>query len=400
MKIRALMLVLVLAPAGLAAQDAVPTGMEALELGRSRACVPILAELDRIEATLEPLGVRSQRLLAIGQAIALEDRAAVDPLHPADPTEAAVAAWFDADMALAQRFVDTGDESIQDERTAARQAIRDQVAAEFDAVQAEAQGHIDAAGDLSSGSALCEGMILVRSAVVEACQGVTSRVCDEVGATSPGGDFRFVDAPSDLWDVSEFRPWTQPGPIRRSPNGQIAGARTLGFARRGNVVISVALAPLLQQRSALAPERVSRLESIVDSLGMEFSHPDIVFVPSIGLRVNLPQPIAGETFYVLHLGAPEAADVIWTGPAATGEPIVATVPLLPSQAVPFASGEPISFTAVITGEDGENEAVFSIELTPVSQASAVQTLLGYMSGQLSVDLGRIAPAQGSVGGSR
>ena len=143
MKIRALMLVLVLAPAGLVAQDAVPTGMEALELGRSRACVPILAELDRIEATLEPLAVRSQRLLAIGQAIALEDRAAVDPLHPADPIEAAVAAWFDADMALAQRFVDTGDEAIQHERTAARQAIRDQVAAEFDAVQAEAQGHID-----------------------------------------------------------------------------------------------------------------------------------------------------------------------------------------------------------------------------------------------------------------
>ncbi len=388
---------MVAAPMWVAAQEAPPSGLEAVELARSTACVAVLTELDALDQTLEPLARRSQRLRAVGQAIAFEERSVVDSLNAADPTEAAVRAWFDADLALAQQFVDSGDESINAQRAEAREVIQQTVADAFAALQAEAQEHIQAAGDLSTGSALCEGMILVRSAVLEACQGMTSPLCDAAASDSPGGRYRFVESPPDLWDVSEFRPWSEPGPLQLNASSQIGGARTAGYARRGNVIVNVAFAPLLQEKADLSAEQVARFEGIIDSLGFEFSHPQISFTPSLGLRASLPEAIAGETFYVLHFGVPEEADVIWTGPAGTGAPVVATVPLGPSHVALMASGDPISFTAVLGRDTGDNEAIFSIQFTSVNQERAAQALLGYMSSQLSTDLALIAPPMGEGG---
>ena len=50
------------------------------------------------------------------------------------------------------------------------------------------------------------------------------------------------------------------------------------------------------------------------------------------MRATLPEPLAGETFYVLHLGNAEEADVIWTGPAGTGAVIDVTIAVGPSHA--------------------------------------------------------------------
>jgi hypothetical protein len=157
------------------------------------------------------------------------------------------------------------------------------------------------------------------------------------------------------------------------------------------VVVTAAFGPSLQQRNDLTPEHAAVLQGVLDSLGMSFSHPLISFVPSLGVRVNLPEPVAGETFYVLHFGTPEDAEVIWTGPAATGDAIEATVVIGPSTAASLAAGEPISLTAVAEGAEGENEGVFSIQITPVGQGPAVAALLNYMSRQLSTDLARLLP---------
>jgi len=381
---------------GIAAQEPLQIGLAAIEGARSSTCVGVLARVDVLDRTLRPLAERSQRLLAISQAIALESREVIDSLRVADPTEDAVRAWFVADGALAQRFVDTQDPSINQERTAARQRIRATVDSTLAAVQAEADTHLDASGDLTAAAAPCEGAILVRPAVLEACQSESSPVCDAARETEPAGRYLFVENAMDLWDVSEFRPWTDPGPLRMGSDGQIMGARTIAYARQGNVVVTVALSPLLQQRANLTPEELARFEGIVDSLGFEFSHPDIAFVPSLGILITLPEPIAGETFYVLHFGSPEEAELIWTGPAATGAPIDAVVVLNPDYAAALAGGSPISLTAVVGGaeEGGDNEAMFSIQLTPVNQNRATQSLLGYMAGQLSADLATLVPPTG------
>ena len=400
MRARALLFAALVIPSGVAAQDPLQSGLAAIEAARSSACVGILARVDVLEGALRPLAERSQRLLAIGRAIALEDRSVIDSLRVGDPTEAAVRAWFVADGELGQRYVDTQDPAINEERSSAREVIRARVDSTLIAVQGEADSHIDAAGGLAAVAAPCEGAILLRSAVVEACRTESSPVCDDAAGAEPGARYRFVDNAADLWDVSEIRPWTDPGPLQVGPGGQIEGARTLAYARRGNVVVTVAFAPLLQAKSELAPEELARFEEIVDSLGFDFSHPDIAFTPSLGLRATLPEPIAGETFYVLHFGEPNEAQVIWTGPAGTGTPLEATVVLNPDYVPLLAAGTPISLTAVVAGaeagaeEGGDNEAVFSIQLTPVSQSRAARALLGYMSSQLSKDLAALVPPSG------
>jgi len=271
------------------------------------------------------------------------------------------------------------------------------VTSALEALQAEAQGHMDASGDLAQVSPPCDGAILIRPVVVEVCQTGTGPVCDAVAETEAGGRYSFVDSPSDLWDVSEFRPWTEPGPLEAAPDGQLVGGRTLGWARQGNVVVTATFGPLLQQKTDLTAEQLTVLQGVLDTMGMEFSHPDIAFAPSLSLRATLPEPLAGETFYVLHFGAPEDADIIWTGPAGTGANIEATMVIGPGDAESLASGLTVSFTAVHETAEGENEGVFSIQLTTVNQGPAVAALLNYMSGRLSVDLAALVPPGGGGG---
>ena len=335
------------------AQDAPPNGFAEMESERSRACVPIIRQLDELNTSLAPVASRSQRLIAIAQAVALEERAVVDSLDTSDPIEAEVRAWFLADGELAQQYVAEPSDAVMQERTAARDAIKETVAVAIQAVQEEAQTAFDASEELIAQGALCDGAIFVRSAVLEACETEASPICGEAAEPVPNGRFRFVATAEGLWDVEELRPWSSPGPLTVGQGGQLEGARTVGFGRNGNIVVTVAFAPLLQERTELTAEELAEFSAVNDSVGIISDHPDIAFTPSLALRASVPEPVAGESDYVLHFGAPEQADWIWTGPAGTGVPVEADVALSLEHLTRLASGEPISFTAIEAGEQDQ-----------------------------------------------
>ena len=56
----------------------------------------------------------------------------------------------------------------------------------------------------------------------------------------------------------------------------------------------------------------------------------------------------------------------------------------------------MTLTALRSSAPGENEAVFTVELTSLNQARASQALVGYMAGgQLGRDLTSLVPPRGS-----
>lgn len=383
-------------------QEGPPSGLARVELERSRQCVEVIARIDALETELEPLADRSQRLMDLADAIALEDRASVEPFDTTDPVEAEVAEWFDRDQALAERIVqedgnETLVEDLVEERATARQAIKDAVSGAVASLQDEADEKIAAAGDLTTSVGGCDGAILVRDAVIEACEETSSPVCEPARDPSVDSPYRFVNAPSDLWEVEELRPWTSPTSLGVTEDGQVGGARTVGYARSGNITLTAAFAPLLGSRDDFTPEQLERFDAIVDSTGFEFDHPDMAFVPALTIRASVPEPLAGETLYVLHFDGPEEADVLWTGPAGTGDAVQATTPLSPAHLQRLGSGHPLRFTAVAEdGDGGEGDVAYSIELTSLNQSSATASLMGYMSEQLSADIDslRSSPADG------
>lgn len=380
----------------LVAQDEIPTGLARLEMERSRQCVPVLARLDALEGQLEPLAMRSQRLIALANAIALEDRNTAAPFDTGNTLEAEVAAWFDRDLELATAYVETEDEALVAQRDQARQAIKAAVSSALADVQAEADSIISAAGSLTTSVGGCDGAILVRPAVVEACQGVESPVCEPARNRSTDSPYRFVDDAADLWQVEEVRPWTSPSPLGVAPDGQIGGARTVGYARNGNVTLTLAFSPLLGSRDDFTPEELERFQAIVDSAGFAFEHPSVAFVPALALRASVPEPLAGETLYVLHFDTPDNADPLWTGAAGTGTAVEATFPVAPRHLGRLAAGHPVSFTAVTEdeGDAGSGEAVYSLQFTPLNQSPAASALMGYMSEQLSADVQQLVPVGG------
>ena len=182
-------------------------------------------------------------------------------------------------------------------------------------------------------------------------------------------------------------------PLGVTPDGQMGGARTVGYARTGNLTLSLAFAPLLGSKTDFTPEQLDFFQTVNDSAGFAFEHPDIAFAPALSMRATVPEPLAGETLYVLHFDEPQDADVLWTGPAGTGAAPQTTIPLDPRQLSRLASGHPIRFTAVIQeAEDGSGDVAYSIQFTPLNQARATSTLMSYFARQLSADLARLAPA--------
>ena len=374
----------------------VPTGLAVIESERSRSCVDVMSRLDALDRTLAPLAERSQRLLAIAEAVALEDRTIMESLDQSDLIESQIHAWFVSDGELAQRYVATLAQQLVEERATAREAIKVMVSDAIAAVQTEADQTISATGDLAQRAGPCDGAIFVRSAVLEACATNSGPLCDEAAQEpSEASRFRFVDSPEAIWDVQEIRPWTNPTPLQATPDGQLDGARTIGFARSGNIVVSVAFSPLIRDREELTPEETQLFQVTNDSLGIQFTHPDLAFAPALAIRATLPMPLGDESTYVLHFGTPEAADVVWTGAPGTGAPFEDSVPLGAAHVGRLQAGEPITFTALRSSEGGENEAVFTIELTSVNQARASQALVAYMAEQLGRDLAALVRPRGS-----
>lgn len=374
----------------------VPSRLEAVEVARSRDCVPVLGRLDELDLSLAPLATRSQRLIAVAQAIALEDDLVLEQLDPTDPVEAAVRDWFAADAALAQRYVAQPSAELESERNAGRDAIRATVAGALEAVRARADSTIAATGNLQQQAARCSGAVLVRPVVLERCGTATSPVCAAARDTmaTPGPN-RFVGDAASIWDVQELRAWTTPGPLSVNAAGQLGGARTVGNTRLGNVLVSVAFTPLLQERSELSAEATTRFGALTDSLGFGNAHPDVVFVPALAVRAALPEALDEETSYLLHFGLPEDADVVWETPAGTGSTIEATLPLAPSHIARLQAGHPLLLTAIREADDGELEALYAIELTSLGQGQSVSALLGYMAGRLASDLTRLIPPDNS-----
>ena len=382
------------APSALVGQ--VPVNLAAIELERSRSCVPVLGRLDVLDKALEPLAIRSQRLLGIAQAVALEDDAVVANLDDADPVEAAVRAWFATDAAVAARILEQSTPELQEERAVGREAIKTTITEALEGVQAQADSIVVATGDLQQAAGRCTGAVLIRSAVLESCGSTSSPVCDAARDSTAGGpEFRFVNSAESVWDVQELRAWTAPGPLSVTPNGQVGGARTVGATRLGNVVVNVAFAPWLQERSNMTAVDSARVQALTDSLGFGGAHPDLLFLPSLVVRASLPESLGGESDYLLHFGPPDSAEVVWQAPAGTGAPVEGIVPLSPVHLVRLQAGEPMTLTAIREAEDGELDALWTMELTSLNQVPAVSGLLGYMANQLPGDLARLLPPDNS-----
>ncbi|MGW8267469.1 MAG: hypothetical protein ACWGSQ_13970, partial [Longimicrobiales bacterium] len=186
-------------PSVLWAQDAPPPGLADVELARSRACVGSLARLAELNATLEPIALRLERLNAMGRAVSLEKAGDAAPFDLSDPLEEAVARWFSADSALAVRYLAGPDSAILEERTAARNAILDRIDEAIQEQAAEGQAKAAEGAPIRTAAQPCEGAILVRSAVLEECATTPSPVCEAAAAEESEGTAGFVDSPEDLW---------------------------------------------------------------------------------------------------------------------------------------------------------------------------------------------------------
>ena len=385
---------LVLPTASSAQGFGMPSRLADVELERSRTCVGVLERAAQLDQEMEPLARRTRRLQAIAQAIALEDRAIVDSLSADDSLEVRVREWFASDAALARRYVNQQDPSLQAERTAGRETIKAMVARAMEAVQEEAAAAMEANQELLTAVGPCEGAIFVRSAVLEACEEATGPICENARrAPSEVEGFRFVDEPEAIWQIQQFRPWTAPAPLRPGPTG-VEGGRTVGYTRVGNVVASVAFMPFFAPTSEIPAEALTLYEAINDSLGITFEHPEIVFTPALGIRLSLPEPLDREDGYILHFGPPDQADVVWAAEAGTGAPLEGTVPLAPEHVHRLTAGQTLTVTAVAEGQE-QSDAVYAIGIGNTNQAQATRALLRYMSGQLAQDLARIVPPGGA-----
>ncbi|MSR20120.1 MAG: hypothetical protein EXR91_03970 [Gemmatimonadetes bacterium] len=376
---------------GASAQD-FPVNFEAVELARSRDCVALMARVAELDIQLAPLAERSQRLLAIAQAIALEERDVIDSLRVSDPVEAEVRAWFVADGEMAQRYLALPTPASLERRAAARDSIESRVEQALESIQAEADAIVATTGTLGAEAGRCTGAVFLRPAVLETCQTEASPVCDAArDSISPRRDFRFVESAEVLWGLQEFRAWSVPGPIQVSPTGETGGARTVGLTRAANIVVTLAFGPRLRLREDLTVSEAARMAALSDSLGFGAAHDRIVYAPSLAIQATLPVPIGDELMYILHFGTPEDADILWAGEAGTGLPLEGVVDLGPAHLTQLQAGDPLALTALRPTGTGGNEPVYTIELTSLNQDMATDALIGYMAGQLATDLTELLP---------
>jgi len=361
-----------------------PSGLAEVEMDRSRTCVAVLADVARLDEILDPLALRSRRLTSIAQAIAIEDGSIVRELDTTNAVESAVADWFATDAVLAQRFVTSQEPAILEQRAAGRDGIKITLSDAAVAVQMEADSIMAGHEDTVREAAPCDGAIFVRPAVLEACttDTDTGALCEEAGRPPAATDrFRFVDTPESVWEVQELRPWTDPTPIQPNQTGQLDGARTIGYVRVGNVVVTVAFSPMLKDRTEVTPAEQFGYAQTNQALGLTFDHPSITFAPAFGIRAALPTPLAGEDEYIIHFGDADAVDEVWRGDAGTGLPLEATIPMQATHVIRLRQGEQLSLTAMRSGEPE-----YSIPIDTTNQTSAMERLLTYMSTQLSADL--------------
>lgn len=376
------LLTVVAAPA--TAQLTPPSDLAAVEVRRSQRCVTVIDQVRQLDSELAPFASRRMRLQAIAEAVNIEDPSVVASLDRADPTEGAVVAWFSTDQLLAQRFVETGVEALQQERSTGRQTILRTIGEAALRVQEQADSVLDENQETVLAAGPCDGAVFVRPAVVEACGDRDAPICQAArDPEAPPTGFLFVDNPDSLWAMRDLRPWTTPTGLAMGAGG-LDGGRTIGYARVGNVVVTVALSPILRQSEDVTPAERFRYDQTNQALGFIFDHPTIAFAPGFGMRAALPEPLAGEDEYLIHFGDPTDPDVVWRGEAGTGAALEATMPMSAGHILRLRNGEALSLTAV-RGDDPR----YTISLDTAGQAEAASALVTYMSSQLSVDLNEL-----------
>lgn len=383
-------------PSILRAQDAAPPDLAKVETARSRDCVGILARLAELNATLEPFTRQLNRLNALGRAVTLENADQAVPFDSNDPLEAAVAEWFVSDSILAVRYLATPDSAFLRERTAGRTAILDRINEAIREQVVQGQERAREGAPAQEEVELCEGAIFVRSAVLEACETTESPICQAAAADPEESAGRFVDSPEALWDIEQYRPWTEPMPLQPGPNGGLVGARTSAQVRRGNVTFSLTLAPIIEERAELSEDELQASRTNLDSLGFTFDHPSFVMAPGFELMARLPAPLGGETHYALHFGDLSGDDIIWSRAVSGPQRIQVSFPVTGGQLARLQAGEVVSLTAlrVQEAEEAETQAegVFTLSLLQVGQSVNVGSLLGYMGdGSLGRDLMTLVP---------
>jgi len=385
----------------LQAQDNLPPNLAQVETTRSRICVGNLARLAELDASLTPYVQKVDRLNALGRAVSLEKADDVRPLDGADSLEAAVAQWFSADSALAVRYIAERDSTLQQERKTAREVILNRLRQAVQTVGAEAQEMSAEGAPIQEAAQPCLGAILVRSAVLEECTHTSSPVCEAAASTEPHALYRFVEEPSDLWDLEQYGAWTTPSSLRIDADGELAGATTGARVRHGNIVFAFSLAPIFRNRSDLTEEEIAEFRANLDSLGFTFAHPLLVMAPGLQVQANLPPPMGGETLYVVHFGDLSGDDVIWSMEAGSGGLFQVFFPAKGTDLARLRAGEAVSLTAVRAPDEaaGETqaEAIYSVSILQAGQATNVGALLDYMSGGgFASDLLTLVP--GGAGG--
>lgn len=378
----------------------VPSRLGEVEAARSRACVPVFAALAELDTDLQPLARRAERIRSLAQALALEDTTEVAPFDRSNTLERTVAEWFASDAALGARWAEARDSTVLEQRRREREAMRQELRDSLTEVGRAGQERIAEEGDIEEAAGRCQGRFLVRPAVLEACDTVDSPVCEPARSGSGDGEWRFVEAGADLWDVEQLTPWSEPAPLARTPDGGLAGGRTAGSVRRGNVRLMVGLGYMLRPRAELSEEEIREFEANLDSMGFTFEHPDLVMAPALDILVDMPGRLDEETHYLLHFGdlSDPANQVVWTVAAGAGGPLQASIPVGPGALARLQAGQGLSLTAVSMETpdeaDGvaEAQALYTLPLSPVGQAPAVGRLLGYMAGgDFARDLRRVVP---------
>ena len=384
------------AAVGAAAQSAPPAGLAAVETARSTACVGKIADVAAINAKAAPYVQRVQRIQALARAVALEDTSDVAPMDTLDALERDVHDWFRKDDGLALKIV-AGDTALVAARDQAREAIKKRLQDEMSSTTTEAQGKLVGADSVQSAALPCQNAIFVRPAVLEACKSTSSPVCapaalppDSAAKVSP---FKFVNKAEDLWDVQEMNPWTDPAPLQQAPDGSMVMPRTAARSRHGNIIVAVALAPMIRSRAQLDSAQIAGFEANLDSLGYTFDHPDFVMAPAIDIQASVPAPIGNENLYLLHFGDVANPEVIWSMKADDGEVIQSSFPVNSKILDRLQAGDALSFTAVDVPEGStEGTPVYSLTLLNLNQERAVTNLLGYMkTGDLAKDLKALIP---------
>ena len=382
----------------LLAQEPVPTRMVADEMARSRLCVPVLTRLEELNLELEPLARRVDRIGVLYEAVVLEDADRVQPFDDASPEDRRVREWFARDAELAERYAESGNEALLEERRAHRAELVEALEEAFTSVSEEADAILARDEDLPRLAGECDGAILVRQAVLDRCpEGSESAVCREARSGAPMGQYRFVEAAEDLWDVEQLRPWSTPSGIGPSPDGMLAGGQTSTVTRRGNVNLGLRLEPLIRERSAVSVEEAAGLDASLEAMGFVFDDPRFVMAPALVIDLDMDQPLDDETHYLLHFGdlSVPAEQVFWTARADQPRPIRDGFPISEGVLVRLMSGEEVTLTAVRideTSDQVEGTPLFTLGLTSVGQAEAVTALVAYMAGgELAEDLRSLFP---------